>query len=162
QTIAGSPGWSESGGPWVKPSQGMKKLVWSETGVQGGTPLLRALPKPPTISGPFQNIPAYDFLAVLDGESVRTPPEYYSDCAVIAYRLPAGSVNQLQPKVTSSDRIDVGLLSDGDLVEYTSLHKASVGERAWIRYEFAQPQTLHAVNLVLNDPVAASLAHEGD
>ena len=29
--IAGSPGWSESGGPWVTPSQGMKKYVWSET-----------------------------------------------------------------------------------------------------------------------------------
>src|SRR5207249_3416997 len=25
EAIAGSPGWSESGGPWVKPSQGMKK-----------------------------------------------------------------------------------------------------------------------------------------
>ncbi|HEV3252449.1 MAG TPA: glycosyl hydrolase, partial [Puia sp.] len=29
--IAGSPGWSESGGPWVKPEDGMKKIVWSET-----------------------------------------------------------------------------------------------------------------------------------
>lgn len=27
--IAGSPGWSESGGPWVTPEDGMKKLVWS-------------------------------------------------------------------------------------------------------------------------------------
>ena len=29
--IAGSPGWSESGGPWVKPEDGMKKIVWTET-----------------------------------------------------------------------------------------------------------------------------------
>jgi len=35
--IAGSPGWSESGGPWVKPEDGMKKLVWTETRVAGGT-----------------------------------------------------------------------------------------------------------------------------
>ena len=28
EAIAGSPGWSESGGPWVKPQQGMKKFVW--------------------------------------------------------------------------------------------------------------------------------------
>ena len=27
--IAGSPGWSETGGPWVPPEQAMKKLVWS-------------------------------------------------------------------------------------------------------------------------------------
>src|SRR6185437_4248565 len=36
--IAGSPGWSETGGPWVPPSQGMKKYVWSETVVEGGKP----------------------------------------------------------------------------------------------------------------------------
>jgi hypothetical protein len=29
EAIAGSPGWSESGGPWVPASQGMKKYVWS-------------------------------------------------------------------------------------------------------------------------------------
>lgn len=34
--IAGSPGWSESGGPWVAPEDGMKKLVWSETRVSSG------------------------------------------------------------------------------------------------------------------------------
>src|ERR1700733_1565707 len=34
--IASSPGFSESGGPWVRPEQGMKKLVWSETQVNGG------------------------------------------------------------------------------------------------------------------------------
>ena len=36
--IAGSPGWSESGGPWVKSEQAMKKFVWSETRVEGGKP----------------------------------------------------------------------------------------------------------------------------
>ncbi len=39
--IAGSPGWSESGGPWVPPSQGMKKYVWSETVIEGGKPFSR-------------------------------------------------------------------------------------------------------------------------
>ena len=34
--IASSPGWSETGGPWVKPADAMKKLVWSETLVHGG------------------------------------------------------------------------------------------------------------------------------
>ena len=36
--IAGSPGWSESGGPWVQPAQAMKKFVWSETRIAGGPP----------------------------------------------------------------------------------------------------------------------------
>src|SRR5215470_15621206 len=34
-SIFSSPGWSEAGGPWVQPKQAMKKLVWSETSVQG-------------------------------------------------------------------------------------------------------------------------------
>ncbi len=38
EAIAGSPGWSETGGPWVPASQGMKKYVWSETLVEGGKP----------------------------------------------------------------------------------------------------------------------------
>ena len=36
--IAASPGWSETGGPWVDAKDGMKKLVWSETVVSGGQP----------------------------------------------------------------------------------------------------------------------------
>ena len=34
-TIFSSAGWSETGGPWVRPEQAMKKLVWSETNVEG-------------------------------------------------------------------------------------------------------------------------------
>ncbi len=36
--IAGSPGWSVTGGPWVPASDGMKKYVWTETRVPGGQP----------------------------------------------------------------------------------------------------------------------------
>jgi hypothetical protein len=39
EAIAGSPGWSETGGPWVPASQGMKKYVWGETPVEGGKPV---------------------------------------------------------------------------------------------------------------------------
>ena len=34
--IAGSPGWSVTGGPWVPPTDAMKKYVWTETRVTGG------------------------------------------------------------------------------------------------------------------------------
>src|SRR5262249_27218367 len=44
--IAGSPGWSESGGPWVPASQGMKKYVWSETVVEGGKPFTGKIAHP--------------------------------------------------------------------------------------------------------------------
>ncbi|HQS68572.1 MAG: glycoside hydrolase [Novosphingobium sp. 28-62-57] len=55
--IAASPGWSETGGPWVKPQDGMKKLVWSELTVAGGKPVRGALPALPQVTGPFQTAP---------------------------------------------------------------------------------------------------------
>src|ERR1700760_3390278 len=33
-SMAASGGWSETAGPWVKPSEAMKKVVWSETEVE--------------------------------------------------------------------------------------------------------------------------------
>ena len=159
EAIAGSPGWSESGGPWVKPSQGMKKVVWSETRIEGGKPFTGALPHPPTVSGPFQNIPIFDFLAMISGQPPTGGPAFYADTAVIACRA-AGSdvpVESLQPKITSSSgTLNLALLTDGDLVKTTQLPKAPVGQQAWVQYEFASPQTMHAVTLVLNDPGAAA------
>ena len=99
--IAGSPGWSESGGPWVKPGDGMKKIVWTETRVKGGTSNIK-LPQSPGITGPFQNIimqPGF-------GETVDASklPAFYKDVAVVAFKLPAGdkSLNDLGAVVTSS------------------------------------------------------------
>jgi hypothetical protein len=53
--IAGSPGWSESGGPWVPPSQAMKKFVWSETSVEASI-CGRTVPEHPSGS---QNLSQY-------------------------------------------------------------------------------------------------------
>jgi hypothetical protein len=159
EAIAGSPGWSESGGPWVKPEQGMKKVVWSETRVEGGKPFSGVLPHPPTTTGPFQNLPVFDFLAFFTGQPQPVEPTFYADTAVIAYKVPDADIeiSALNPKVTSSGgSIDVALLADGDLVKTTPLPKAPVGQQAWIQYEFSSPQTIRAVTLVLNDPAASA------
>ncbi len=83
--IAGSPGWSESGGPWVKPEQAMKKLVWSETQVEGGKPFTGTLPEPPSTTGPFQNLAIREAFS-LTGQKEMPPPEFYADAAVVAFR----------------------------------------------------------------------------
>jgi hypothetical protein len=149
--IAGSPGWSESGGPWVTPAEAMKKFVWSETRVEGGRPFSGVLAKPPETTGPFQNIPFAARLG-LTQERPGAPPQYYADAAVIAYRVPASDVpvSDLQPKVTSSGgQFDLAALTDGDLAKATALPIAPVGEKAWVQFEFARPQTIRAVTLVL-------------
>ena len=44
--VASCPGWSNTGGPWVKPEQAMKRLVWSETRVKGKKLISETLPEP--------------------------------------------------------------------------------------------------------------------
>ena len=75
--IASSPGWSETGGPWVPAAQGMKKMVWSATRVEGGQPFIGTLPHPPQVDGTFQNFQVPGRRGP-DGKIV-VPPEYYGD-----------------------------------------------------------------------------------
>src|SRR5512134_886779 len=56
-TMHSSGGWSETGGPWVKPEEAMKKLVWSETRVAGPKGFSGTLALPPSGNGPFQDLP---------------------------------------------------------------------------------------------------------
>ncbi len=143
--IAGSPGWSETGGPWVKPDQAMKKLVWSETIVEGGRKLDKPLAAPPSVAGPFLGVPGGgSAMAAIKGPL----PTYYRDAAVVAYRLPAAEQAPLAPaKITASNPIDVALLTDGDLVRQVELPFAPDKE-TWIQVEYAKPQTLRALRLV--------------
>jgi hypothetical protein len=147
--IAGSPGWSESGGPWVKPEQAMKKLVWSEIRIEGGKPFSGILPKPPSATGPFQNLSLREMFS-LTGQKEMPPPEFYADAAVVAFRVPESDVPiaSLNPKVTSSGgKFTLADLTDGDLVKSTLLPYTKPGENAWIEFEFAQPETMQALTI---------------
>lgn len=148
--IAGSPGWSESGGPWVKPAQAMKKFVWSETRIEGGKPFSGILPNPPSTTGAFQNLVMREGFSLTGGEE-DAPTEFYADAAVVAYRIPEGdrAMRSLQPKVTSSGgKFDLTALTDMDLVTSSLLPYTKPGEKAWIQFEFPQRETLHALTIV--------------
>ena len=146
--IAGSPGWSESGGPWVKPEEAMKKYVWTETNIEGGKRYSGVLQKPYSVSGPFQNIETERSL----GESSVDVPSYYADVAVIAYRLPDSEISfsALQPKITSSGgNFALAELTDGDLVKSSFLpYPEEEGKNAWIQFEFAEPVSVQALAMV--------------
>jgi hypothetical protein len=148
--IAGSPGWSESGGPWVKPEQAMKKLVWSETRIEGGKPFADKLPKPPSVTGPFQNLLMREAFS-LTGQQEAPQPEFYADAAVVAYRIPEGDVSlaSLNPTITSSGgKFSLAALTDGDLTTSTLLPYTKPGENAWIQFEFARPEAMQALTIV--------------
>ncbi len=152
EAIAGSPGWSETGGPWVPASQGMKKYVWSETLVEGGKPFKGIPAKPPSNTGAFQNMGVRDALAAPEGAPV--PPQYYADSVVVAYRRPAGDVplESLHPKLTASGGApDAAMLNDGDLEKTAKIPIPAPGQSAWIQYEFAQAQTMRSITIVTKD-----------
>lgn len=40
------PGWAMAGGPWIKPSEAMRQLVWSRTDIQGHVKIQLPMPQP--------------------------------------------------------------------------------------------------------------------
>lgn len=64
--IFNSPGWSQSGGPWVKPKQGMRYLTSSEISVNGPMLLNRKLIKP---DPDFQDVKVIAYPAPKDFDS---------------------------------------------------------------------------------------------
>ena len=160
--VAGSPGWSESGGPWVKPSQAMKKYTWSETPVEGGKPFHGKLPQPPSVTGPFQTFAQQDPMGQMGGAGAKPPrvEDFYADTAVVAFRQAADerTAADLDATVTSSSGdIDPAALSDNDLMSTVKVKIAPVGEAAWIQFAFAKPETIQAVSFAFGgtrDPLA--------
>lgn len=133
-------GWSETGGPWVKPEMAMKRLVWSATDVAGPSEFLDKLAEPPSNEGP-----------VRDSGAGSTPdaPRFYADSAVIAYRTPTDEVPMalLHPKVTTNNGpIDGTPLLDGSLMTSVNIAAPTGGDPAWLQYEFAHPYTARALS----------------
>ncbi len=145
--IAGSPGWSESGGPWVPPAEGMKKYVWSETAIEGGQHFHGQLAHPPTKTGAFQNVGVRE--RITEGQTPIAPPQFYADAAVIAFRRPAkDDLDSLQPTMRSSaGSPDFAALSDGDIVTTTELPIPSDNQLAWIQWEFPNAVTVRSLTL---------------
>jgi len=148
--IAGSPGWSESGGPWVPGSHGMKKYVWSETVVEGGKAFSGKLAHPPAITGAFQNIGVREQF----GPPSPNLPEFYADAVVVAFRLPVSESNETaQAKITSNGAgLDAAALSDSDLEKTTKVPIPAVGSESWIQFEYPSAHTICAITYVPKDP----------
>jgi hypothetical protein len=90
--IFNGPGWSQSGGPWVKPSESMRYLTSSTLNVSGGKNIEVKLDRP---EGDFQ------------------------DVKVIAYKTPANYLNTIaafNPKISTSQKVEnTAYLIDGKM-----------------------------------------------
>ena len=137
--VASAPGWSSTGGPWVKPEDAMKKLTWRTCEVTGGSVQLIRMPALFDIPGTYQNI--------ADGGDAE---HWFQHVATLAVKLPDAelSMQEMGARVTSSGgHFTVGELTDGDFSQDLELPMPSDGESAWIQYSFDHPQLIRAMTL---------------
>ena len=81
-TLGSGPGWTGSGGPWVKPEQAMQHLVAAKVEVQGPGKFEKILPVPPPRQPFFGNVP------------VQMLPQwkaFFKDVAVLAFPTPTAA-----------------------------------------------------------------------
>jgi hypothetical protein len=159
-SIFSSAGWSETGGPWVKPEQAMKKLVWSQTDVEGPRNFIGKLAQPPSDNGTIRNLRT-------GGGRGGEPPDatYYGDSAVVAYPTPADEIRMQDraPKATTNaGPIDATALMDDDLNSTLTLRPPEGGGAAWVQYEFAQPFPTRAITIAGRGGIPTGRVLAGD
>jgi hypothetical protein len=119
--IFNSPGWSQSGGPWVKPEQSMRYLNSSEI----------------VITGPQQF-----------KQKLIAPNSDFQRVNVIAYKAPADfglTLRAFNPKITCEPKVaDIKNIMDGDLTTQIQL---PVNQRLTIDFETAEIATVRSLNI---------------
>jgi hypothetical protein len=151
--IASSPGWSETGGPWVDAADAMKKMVWSVTHVRGGRNFSAVLAQPPHESGIFQTSTAG---WALGGRGPgQHPPELYVDQKVVAFRVANDAVLPAPTITASGGKLNAAALSDGDIQTSAIDLPASpeVGSLSWVQFDYGRPVTIRG--FTLSTPVAS-------
>lgn len=116
-------GFTTAGGPWIKPEQSMKKLVWADTIVQGGQKWTGSLPQPETHEGFYQDIKTYAY---------RVNPQE----VISSY--------DLQPIITTSlPDVDASWLNDPKITD----QRFRSEEACRIQYEFEKPFTCRSITI---------------
>jgi hypothetical protein len=92
-TLNAGPGWTGSGGPWVKPEQSMQHIVASATEVKGPGRFDGVLPLP-------KRRPAFFGDGALPPEKEKAKNAFYRDVAVLAFPTPGpgGTIADIDEK----------------------------------------------------------------
>ncbi len=147
--IAASPGWSETGGPWVPPEDGLKKLVWSETLIAGGKPFAGRLAAPPQATGPFGSLGMAPGLEeMMSGEHPKAPPQHYGDVRVLAF--PVANAASLTPRSATDGTgkaLDVLRLADADLGSGAEISRGGAGRNPMLLLDYGKPVSARSISL---------------
>ena len=119
--IFNSPGWSQSGGPWIKPEQSMRYLTSSSTTVKGNQDIKVQLLKPHSI---FQDVRVIAFPAPKD------------------YKL---KIADLKPKITAS----INIQNFNQLVDQDTITDVIIPGKAPIQIDFEVNNDFTARSLII-------------
>ncbi|WP_314504029.1 glycosyl hydrolase [uncultured Microbacterium sp.] len=153
--VATSSGWSAAGGPWVTPEDAMKKVVWSETVIDGRDAVAVELAPLPAVAGLYQD-------STREGGS--DAPDFATDWVVLA--LPHRAEGEpLRPReITASVPLAAwDCLVDGSFRESVALPRdPDAWSQAWIEQRFEQPVTVSSVVIGLPEPRGFGAAPAAD
>jgi len=142
--IMNSPGWSNSGGPWITPEYSMKQFTWSEMLVRGGGQrVVATLPQPYTKLG------------------------YYRDALVLAFPALEGESQPWQKTLqgvrTNTGSIDTSVLLGVDQRGGVEIRPPAPDQPAFLQLEFSEPfeaRSLTCYGSLLPDAPPPSHGHE--
>ncbi len=123
-TMQNCPGWAMSGGPWIKPENAMRHLVYSRTDVtEGIVDMVLPVPQP-------------------SEEEWRD----YKDVVVLAFPAPLGDTNAklIPQKVKSGDNTPWEDFFKGK-INKINLEPVSEGQAHWVEVSFSAPVTLRTL-----------------
>ena len=128
-TMQNCPGWAMSGGPWIKPEDAMRHLIWSRTDMEGPTGQSVKLAKPMPSDQDWCN---------------------YQDVAVLAFPTPAGDAAEpLRPVELKSNLEKAPWKSLFSVGEKVSIEiPVTAEDRTWLEVRFDQQTLLRAIKLL--------------
>jgi len=160
---AASPGWSETGGPWVVPEDGMKKMSWSVTYVEGGKPFTGMLNHPPEVTGVFQTSTAG---SGHQGNMGPDKPQLYKDQKVIAFPVSENEILPTPVIKTSGGKINAPALSDGfyDVPAISLPAAKELDGISWVQFDYGKNVTVRGLVLstTARGPVLFKLESSND
>ncbi|MBS0482884.1 MAG: glycoside hydrolase [Proteobacteria bacterium] len=145
--IAASPGWSETGGPWVAPKDALKKVVWSETPLIGGKRFSGKLTPLPEVTGAFQDMPFSDPLGGLSSEPPKAPPVYSGTIAVFAVPVALRALPLPKASDGAGKGLDAAALTDASLASGIDLPRGNAQAPATITLDYRKPVTVRSATL---------------
>jgi hypothetical protein len=129
------PGWSQSGGPWVKPEESMRYLVSSEVRIEGGKKIIINLKK---------------------------PQSSFQDARVLAFPLPAEdalTISAKNPVISSNPEIkDLDRLIDGNTETSCFFKVSGSSDKITFDLSTSEPFTARSLSIFPSSvPMAADM-----